>query len=594
MKNSETYIGRVVSLSGGTISVQLDDSIYKSLMPIINGIVYRIGQIGSFVKIPIGYSSLYGVVTQAGASAIPEKFKDSFVNHGQFVNNRWLTIVLIGEMLRGKFERGIAQFPTSEDEVHLVTVDDLAIIYGNTKKSSSICIGQISASESLPANLDLDKLITRHCAILGSTGSGKSNAVSVIINAIADNKDLNSQRIIIIDPHGEYNEALKEHSRVFRINADIKEGQNELFIPYWALPFEELISVFSGRLSDLQKDYIRSQIVARKISASKLFKNKIDESSITSDSPIPFSIKKLWFDLDDFERQTFQDNGRVNKTSLTKNGDPEKLISNIYPGAAPGGGAPFLNNRGQGILSFLDSVRNRILDERFKFLFRVDSYEPTLHESVSKDLDDLICNWLGNTKKVTILDLSGIPAEIMETISGALLKIIYDALFWGQNFNIGGRKQPLLVVLEEAHNYLKSDKYSMASKTVQTIAKEGRKYGVGLLLVTQRPSELDETTLSQCGSVIALRMTNNRDRSFVSSAIQDDLQDLISVLPSLRTGEAIVVGELVKIPSRIKFNKALSTPKSSDPIVTAEWSKPRPNEEEYEKVVALWRTGKFK
>jgi hypothetical protein len=150
-------------------------------------------------------------------------------------------------------------------------------------------------------------------------------------------------------------------------------------------------------------------------------------------------------------------------------------------------------------------------------------------------------------------------------------------------------------VLEEAHNYLKAGEKSVSSKTVQAIAKEGRKYGVGLALVTQRPSELDETVLSQCGTIIALRMNNSKDRSYVSAAIQDELQSMMSLLPSLRTGEGIISGEAVKIPSRIQFHKLSNAPKSSDPEVSTEWMKEtNATLEDYKNLLSLWRNQKLK
>lgn len=591
---TSTFIGKVRSVTGSKISIQLDDKVYKSTMPIVDGILYRIGQIGSFVKIPLGYTQLFGVVTQAGADAIPDNLKELILKNDNQANigNRWLTVVLVGEGIRDRFERGVAQYPTADDEVHLVTVDDMQIIYGNSTQDS-ITVGQISASESLPAHLDLNRMITRHCAILGSTGSGKSNTVSIILEAIASNENLQSERIIIIDPHGEYNDTLSQHSKVYKINADKEKGQTELSIPYWALPFDELLSVFSGYLGDAPKDHIRQELVKRKIEFAKKLKKAPNPNAVTADSPIPFNLKQLWFDLDDFERQTYIDNSRTVKTDLQVTGNPEELKSNIYPPAALGGGSPFLNNKAMSILSFLNSVRNRMLDERFKFLFSPGNFEVKSDGKVNKDLDKLLVDWIGHDKPITILDLSGMPPEIMVSVSGAVLKIIYDSIFWGQNLSVGGRKQPLLFVLEEAHNYLRAGDNSIASRTVQTIAKEGRKYGAGLLLITQRPSELDETVLSQCGSVIALRMTNGRDRNHVSTSIQDDLQDLVGLLPSLRTGEGLIMGEMVKIPSRVKFNKIGKAANSSDPKITLEWQKNRPASTEYEKVVDFWRNGRF-
>lgn len=595
MNSSQTKVGEIVSVSGNVISVQLSDSI-KSNIPIIDGVVYRIGQIGSFLKIPLGYANLYGIVTQIGAAAIPDKLKELVdQNYTKLDNKQWLNIVLVGEQSGQKFERGVSQSPTTGDNVHLVTIKDLDAIYGGQDENNSITIGNISISESLSAKIDLNKLVSRHCAILGSTGSGKSNAVGVVLKAIAD-KEFKRSRILVIDPHGEYNSVLKSHSNVYKIKADSQSQQKELFIPFWALPFDELMSIFSGDLKDQNKDYFREKIIEAKLKSVSVNNLEIEKHLVTADAPIPFSIKQLWFDLDDFERQTF--NERANPDTITAKqvtGDAEQLISNEYTPASAGGGAPFLNNQAKGILSFLNSVRTKLSDSRYGFLFSPEEYTPDLEGNIKNDLSNLLFDWLGSDKPVTILDLSGIPSEIMTSISGTLLKIIYDALFWGQNIDVGGKEQPLLIVLEEAHNYLKAGENSIASKSVQSIAKEGRKYGVGLLLVTQRPSELDETVLSQCGTVIALRMNNSKDRGHIRSAIQDELQTMIDLLPSLRTGEAIISGESVKIPSRIQFFKLTNAPKGSDPIVVEKWAENKTaTNEDYKKLLSIWRNQNLK
>jgi DNA helicase HerA-like ATPase len=590
-KNRITEIGEIDSISGNSISVKLFDNI-KSNMPIIDGVVYRIGQIGSFVRIPLGYANLYGIVTQIGSAAIPENLKEAVIkDYDSLKNTRWINIVLAGEQIGRKFERGVTQYPTTGDKVHLVTINDLDVIYGGYEDSNSITIGNISASESLDAKLDLDKLISRHCAIVGSTGSGKSNSVSVLLEAIAK-RNFPSSRVLVIDPHGEYNDALSSYSRVIETNP--KEKTNKLNIPFWALPYNELISIFSGNLSDAQLEYVREKLVNAKIESAKVNKLDVPEESITADTPIPFSIKKLWFDLDNFERLNFEKN-RTTISTLVSKGDIESLKSNEYPPTGLGSSAPFANNGRKGILSFLDNVRNRIKDNSYSFMFSPGDFTPDINGKTIKDIDSLLFNWLGNTLPLTILDLSGIPSEIMSSISGTLLKIIYDGLFWGVNTKVGGKNQPLLIVLEEAHSYLKAGENSISSRTVQMIAKEGRKYGVGLLLVTQRPSELDETVLSQCGTMIALRMNNSKDRGHIKSAVQDELQSMVDLLPSLRTGEALISGEAVKIPSRIKFYKIANSPKSSDPKASEKWiEKIEAKEEEYKKLLKSWRNKNYK
>ncbi|WPQ66083.1 ATP-binding protein [Chitinophaga sancti] len=592
-----TIIGHVKSVNGSRLSVKLSDD-FKSSMPIINGIVYRIGQIGSFVRIPLGYAHLYGIVTQAGADAIPEKLIGNSNSESNHQSSRWITVVLVGERVRSKFERGVIQYPTPDDEVHLVTIDDLRIIYSEINEDSSLTIGHISASESLPAHIDLNKFLSRHAAIVGSTGSGKSNTVSVILEAIASNSRYKSSRILLIDPHGEYNETLKRYSKVFKINADKCKLEAELYIPFWALPFNELFSIFPGMLKENALDIIRSEIQERKITASKLLTKKPKEHSINADSPIPFSINNLWYELDDFEKQVYNKvqvsgNWELQLVERLEQGDPDKLISSKHQSPAPGGGNPNLNKGALGILTFLNGMRNRITDDRYKFLFNPGDYLPSLNGKSKRDLDMLLADWLNHDKQITILDLSGIPSEIMSSISGTIIKIIYDSLFWGQELNVGGRKQPILIALEEAHSYLKAGEDSISSRTVQTIAKEGRKYGVGLLLITQRPSELDETVLSQLGTLVALRMTNSKDRAHVGSVMPDDLNDLVSLLPSLRTGEGLIMGEAVKIPSRVKFDKIAYAPKSSDPLVSERWILEKPDSKEYEELILRWRNRKL-
>ena len=435
--------------------------------------------------------------------------------------------------------------------------------------------------------MNLNKFVSRHSAIVGSTGSGKSNAVNMILGAIA-HKDYSSSRILVIDPHGEYNTSLNNECKVFKINANADES--ELLFPYWALSSSELLSLFPSYLNDSQRDYVLSKIMEFKRKSLDHLDDGINKECITVDSPIPFSLKQLWYELDCFERVTLT----VSRDLSSKNppdsqGNPERLTSDVYPLAAIGGGSPYLNFKAQGIIRYLDSIRARMLDTRFDFILKPGKYEPRLDGKVDHDLNEMLADWLNHDKAITVLDLSGVPSEFMTTITGTLLKIVYDALYWGQNIQVGGRQQPLLVILEEAHNYLKSNSNSIASRSIQKIAKEGRKYGVGLCLVSQRPSELDETVLSQCGTIIALRMNNNRDKSHISAAIQDDLRSMVDLLSSLKTGEALITGEAVNIPTRIKFDKCNTAHAGSDPQPTIRWSENKPDSELYEKVLLSWR-----
>lgn len=216
----------------------------------------------------------------------------------------------------------------------------------------------------------------------------------------------------------------------------------------------------------------------------------------------------------------------------------------------------------------LQALGSKLRIPRYDFIFKPGEWTPSIDGDISKDLDQLLKGWIGD-KPVTILDLSGVPSDILKTIIGAVLRILYEALFWARNLSQGGRHRPLLIVMEEAHNYLNSQDNSIASRMVQRIVKEGRKYGIGTMVVTQRPSEIDPTILSQCGTFFALRLNNASDRSHITSAMSDNLDGLTSMLPILRTGECIVLGEAVKLPMRTLVIPPPKDrrPDSQDPVV---------------------------
>ena len=190
-----------------------------------------------------------------------------------------------------------------------------------------------------------------------------------------------------------------------------------------------------------------------------------------------------------------------------------------------------------------------------------------------------------------MFDVSALPSEMLPMIVGTMLRVIYDTLFWGQDLPIGGRQQPLLIVIDEAHLFVPDGDDTPAHRILSTLAKEGRKYGVGLMLVSQRPSEVDSTVLSQCGSLIAMRLTNASDRGKVAATVPDDLGGLIDLLPSLRTGEGIFLGEIMPIPTRVRVREAHHKPIGDDPKLPDVWqTTPRPNADLYTLALSNWRT----
>ena len=580
--SSPTLIGYVDSVKGGVVTIRLRDEVPTFMM--VDGRSYRMGQVGAFLRIPLGYTQLYAVCTLVGAAAAPQRDGST-----SLPGHRWLSATLFGESISGIFERGVSQYPTIEDEVHLVSPQDMRIIYGSTKIERAITVGHIAAASGISGNLDLGRLVTRHSAVVGSTGSGKSNLLAVLLEAIAT-QGFPAARVLVIDPHGEYGSAIGEYGRVFRLKPKADSGEFPLYVPFWALPFDELQAISLGPMQPGAETAVRDEITARKKEASAHLANKPPGAVITADSPIPFSLKKLWYDLDDFERQTFQENARTTLCDKSKVGDAENLTSNQYPAPNPGNKAPYSHPRPRNISKQLELMRSRLQDSRFSFLFQPgDDLLPDLGGKTKGDLNDLVQSWVGHDKPLTVLDVSGVPPEVLSTIVGTLIRIIYDLLFWALDLQISGRQQPLLIVLEEAHIFLPEGGDSAAHRTISRIAKEGRKYGVGLCVVTQRPGEIDSTILSQCGTMIALRLTNGADRSKVESAMPDDLGALSGMLPALRTGEGIVLGEAMPIPSRIQFFKARRRPRGDDPEMPDAWRKERPNTDQYKIALRNWR-----
>jgi len=580
-QGTPTSIGHVDSVKGGVVTIRLHDELPTFLM--VDGHSYRVGQVGAFLRIPLGYTQLYAVCTLVGAAAAP---KSDELN--TMPGHRWLSATLFGESIGGVFERGVSQYPTIEDEVHLVTPQDMRVIYGSMQQERAITVGHIAAASGISGNLDLGRLVTRHSAVVGSSGSGKSNLLAVLVEAIAT-QGFPAARVLVIDPHGEYPSAVGQYGRVFRIRPDLSEGEWPLYVPFWALPFDELQAIALGQMQPAAESGVRDEITARKKAAAKHLKMSPPDTAITADSPIPFSLNQLWFDLDDFERRTYNDRDLTKPCETTKDGDAQNLVANQYPAPTPGASPPWAG-RPRHIAKQLELMRSRLQDSCFEFLLRPGpNLSPDLAGKIKGDLHDLVKSWVGHDNPLTVLDVSGLPSEVLSAIVGTLIRIAYDMLFWAFDLPISGRNQPLLIVLEEAHIFLPEGGDSAAHRTISRIAKEGRKYGIGLCVVTQRPVEIESTVLSQCGTMIALRLTNSTDRAKVEAAMPDDLGALSSMLPALRTGEGIVLGEAMPIPSRIQFFKARKRPRGDDPDMPQAWREPRPKGTHYESALNNWR-----
>jgi hypothetical protein len=441
--------------------------------------------------------------------------------------------------------------------------------------------------------------------VVGATGAGKSTTVSSLLRALCDPVRYQSARILIVDIHGEYGTALRDLASVFRINPAVDQGQESLFVPYWAMSFDELLSITLGTLDDASRGAVLEKIYSLKKEAlNRTAREGVTADTLTVDTPVPFSIHRLWFEFHKamYATHTAQQAAQSAVTealAVDANGQPLqagdalKVIPPQYQPIAQG--RIFLSAANLNFRRPLDYLATKLRDPRFNFMFRPGPWLPGLQDPPGADLDQLLSQWLGGEHPITILDLSGVPSSVLNQVVGVVLRIIYDALFWARSLSEGGRERPILVVLEEAHNYLRDDQSSSAGAAVQRIVKEGRKYGIAAMIVSQRPSEIDPTVLSQCGTMIAMRLSNASDRSHVTSAVTDNLEGLLSMLPVLRTGEAIVVGEAVHLPLRTLLAPPSMDrrPDSADPEVFNEsgpggWNRTRETAD-YKDVVTVWR-----
>lgn len=613
IKTNPAVIGSVRSISGTNVSVQLYPSI-NSTISYIFGNGYKVGQVGGFVKIPQGFINLYGTIVQIGADAVPESMRNN-----SNVGVRWMTVQLVGEGAIGQpFERGITQYPMIDDEVYIVTEDDLVNIYGRENGAEFVPVGTISGAENIPALVDINKLVTRHCCIVGSTGTGKSTTVAGLINTLIDSNIFPSSRIILVDIHGEYGKTFKSRANIFRIMPE--DGTDKkLVVPFWAMSFDEFVSFAFGDVQDNDRFPLSELVLSLKkhtIEKNPCLFSYLNKDDITVDTPIPFSLQRLFLYLyrsmfathscagtgqkicaidKDFDEtattEAFETDEEGSK--MTGSIDPfvlpkykEQQQSKIYLSAAT------MNLRRQ-----LIALQAKMADPRLDFALRPEGFIPRSDGNITNDLHSLLKLWMGENT-LSVFDVSGVPSGILHDIIGILLRVMYDSMFWSRNLKQGGRKRPLLIVMEEAHNYLGSDNYSRASKVVRRLVKEGRKYGISAMVVSQRPSEIDPTILSQCATTIALRLTNSNDRGIIANSISDNLSNLVNMLPILKTGESIIIGEAVKMPMRaiITFPEKKNRPDSNDPIVASDekgkggWNnKLDVTDEDYQNIVKAWR-----
>jgi hypothetical protein len=598
-----TLLGAVESVSGAAVTVRLLPAAASGLT-YVGGHGFRVGQVGNFVRIEIGLLDLFGVISQIGAGAAPQPLTTD-----EPYGHRWMTIQLVGEAQPGQsFERGLSEYPTVGDSVHLLTEPDLLRLYGETDEVRHVRIGQLAGGSSIPARVNIERLLTRHAAVVGATGSGKSSTVARILTCVIDGARYPSARALLFDLHGEYPRAFPRDATCFSASSTPSRGQQSLWIPFWALPLDTFVELFMGPIAaDASRAFLGELVADAKRRALDAHPRPgVDRRVVTADTPVPYSLKDLWLQLHRLEHATHTaaQTGQSDATEAllldasgqpVERGDAAGVVPPIYKPQVQG--SVFLSGRGSQLRRQVDLLGQRLRDPRYGFVLQPGPFEPDPTGRVDQDLDKLLASWVGSSARLAILDLSPAPAALLGTLVGAIVHIVYEALVWGRAQPEGGRERPLLMVFEEAHSYLSSDGGSYAGRQVRRVVREGRKYGLGAVVVSQRPSELDPTVLSQCGTLIALRLANAADRQQVTGVASENFQGLLASLPILRTGEAIILGEAVGMPMRVQVDRLDRDrrPDSGDPAVVADaphpggWGRPAPEVRSFEKLVESWR-----
>jgi DNA helicase HerA-like ATPase len=539
--SSDIEIGHVVEVNGERALVELHVDTTVALAE-----DYLPGQPGSHVKIAVRDRSVIGIVSSISMND-PHLSSAARDTTCPSAGRKIADCILIGSMgANGGFIRGVAVYPTVGQSVKMLRPDELKSIFSEYNEYD-FSFGHPSQAEDQRAYINVDRFFGQHIAVVGSTGCGKScTVVSILQEAIRKYPDTH---IVVLDLHGEYSTAFPDN--VTRIEADKVE------LPYWLLSFEEFqdLTVDQNEFSAKnQMTVLRDALVRARegtVGSDRLRKGE----RVTADSPI-------FFDLDDL-------------LSTVRNWNIQ-MVPNTSGEMIPG---PLYGEFDK----FLIRLDSKVSDPRFRFMFSPTHY--TTNDSFVQLLRDFLSIDTGTN--MACIDLSGVPSDAVGVVVAVVSRLVFEFNLW----NPERERFPILLVLEEAHNYVpnRNDFRLQAAKTaIERITKEGRKYGVGTIIVSQRPKELSETVLSQCNSFIAMRLTNPDDQAYVRKLVPDALSGIMDMLPSLRTGEALILGDCVALPTRVMIDLPDPKPMSSD-IEFAKWWKSGIKDMDVDRIVRRWR-----
>ncbi len=526
-----TFIGRLVEVHEGHMTTMLP--VEQGAFPVIGleGYQVIVGQVGSYLVIRQGSLQVVGVIqrawieTRAGGGGNGRGDAEEMPRDAQ---RGYIDLIPLGELDQaGAFTRGVIHYPAPGAEVHVVKRMEMDALFSRYR-AFEYQLGYLPSLPSVDICLDPSRLFGRHLAILGQSGSGKSWSTATLLQRAVET--MPNAHIILLDLHGEYvwhDQAGVQHA-AFNEEAYRYVDARELEIPYWLLTYAELVDLLIDRSDDnasTQMAFFREALLNLRRKANQGMKGV----TITIDSPVYFSMLDLY-------RQFKAANEQV--TDFGKSRGP------LY---------------GQ-FDEFLIKLQSRFNDLRYDFL-----YKPKRRTS-SDTLADLLRDFVGLRKPerpITVIDFSSVPFDVRPTVSAQIGRLAFEFNYW----NPKAREFPILLVCEEAHAYIPrggDSQYDGTRRSMERIAKEGRKYGVGLAVVSQRPHELSETVLAQCGNFICFRVTNPDDQQYIRDLVPDAEAGLVSILATLGRGEAMAMGEAVPIPTRFQFYPPDPVPNSGD------------------------------
>ncbi len=556
---SNTVIGHVVDVQGNLLMATLvEDEQGHTPTVTIGDEDVLVGQLGSYVAIRQNEVHLIAIVTrmteqEALAAATIETPGDDAARLP--FAKRIARLTPVGSILAdGQFERGVARYPTTGAEVHAIGSTDVAKMFDRFQ-SKGLAVGTLASHPSLKVCLDPTNLFGRHSAILGQTGSGKSWTVASLVQKTVT--VMPRAHIIILDLHGEYcwKRSDGTHSYAFADAIVRHVDARELEMPYWLMTYTELCDLLiehSEREATNQTAFFRDCLLEGRQRENTTATPALGLARVTVDTPIYFS-------LDDILTKVRAKNvERVANRQGPMFGDFDR---------------------------FLMRIESKLNDSRYDFLLKPTS------RNTSASLSDLLRDFVGlGTKKaaVTVIDLSSVPFDVRPTVAAQIGRLAFEFNYWNPQY----REFPILLICEEAHVYIPrtaESQFAGSRRSMERIAKEGRKYGVGLAVVSQRPHEVSETVLAQCGTFICLRITNPDDQGYVRSLVPESEGDLVSVLAGLGRGEALVLGEAVPLPTRVQFDKPKPAPNSDDVDFYAKW-KDGPENLDVDEIVKRWRS----